>query len=486
MLRRVFFAAIFALISASCVEAADRALLVGVEHYRDARVPMAPGCARDAVSLAGFIQRRFGFSASSVKVLTDEQASRAAIEKEFKNWLIRDTAPGDRVFFLFAGRGTQLVDEGGDEDDGFDEAIVPYDVDPGTGANVISDDIFDGWIAQLSGRRAVLMFDSCFSGTISRGVPSLKEFPKGGGVRYLPRPDQLRALSGLMRGGHSGDASYVLRGSVTRGMEHVSSFIKPREGVNLSGIVIISAAQSDQLAYPVRINGNFRGALSYLFEEVQSQAPPTLRNLKELISENMRRMRQAGVLDGNQMPQFEVISSVSLENHPLFGSWEVSPAVALFNPLSRIRVSLRTAGGKWVYTSEDKISYEVSTDAEGYLYLLVFSQQNAATCIFPSSYDLDNHVLPGTHTLPRSSAYNFPITEPFGRDVTVAVLAKERLNLCEKVEYSWSEIFDRLGLQNLRQRVTEQATRGVGVRPAKGLPLASDWQASSVITETRR
>jgi hypothetical protein len=485
MYRRALLAATFVLILAPFVSAADHALLVGVEHYRNPRIPVAPGCAGDATSLAGFIEHRFGFPASSIKILTDEQATRARIEREFNDWLIRDSAPGDRVFFLFAGRGTQLPDQNGDEEDGIDEAIVPYDVDPETGENTIRDDLFDSWVSRLSGRRAVLMFDSCFSGTMSRGTPALKEFPQGGGARYLPSAEQFKAFFGLMRGGAVDGANYVLQGNVNRGMEHVSSFVNPSATVRLSGVVVISAARSNQLAYPVKVGGVFRGALSYLFEETQSGSLPSLRTLRDLILARIERMQRDGTIGGSQTPQFEIISSVPLDDYPLFGLWEMSPAVALTNPLSAIRVNVRTAGGQAVYRSTESISYEVSTDTPGYLYLLVFSQQNVATCIFPNESDLNNRVPAGVHTLPRNGSYSFPIKEPYGRDVAVALLSKERLNLCEKVGYSWSEVFDRLNLQHLRQRVAEQATRGVGVSKTGVWPSASDWQAATVITETR-
>jgi hypothetical protein len=60
--------------------------------------------------------------------------------------------------------------------------------------SVIRDELFDEMIGKLSGRRAVLIFDSCHSGTISRGVPKLNDFARGGGVRYLPIPEQFAEL----------------------------------------------------------------------------------------------------------------------------------------------------------------------------------------------------------------------------------------------------------------------------------------------------
>jgi hypothetical protein len=186
--------------SVTFVQAGDRALVVGVEKYADSRVPETPGCVLDATQTAAFLQTKYGFAAAAIKVLTNEQATSANIEKEFRHWLIEGTQPGDRVFFLYAGHGSQLPDDNGDEADGLDETIAQYDVNPETGTGEIRDDVFDEMIALLSGRRAVLVFDSCHSGTISRDIPKLHALPRGGGARYLPRPDQFKALAASKRG----------------------------------------------------------------------------------------------------------------------------------------------------------------------------------------------------------------------------------------------------------------------------------------------
>lgn len=44
------------------------------------------------------------------------------------SWLVRDAVPGDSLLFFFSGHGTQQPNFGDQEKDGFDEAIVPVDV----------------------------------------------------------------------------------------------------------------------------------------------------------------------------------------------------------------------------------------------------------------------------------------------------------------------------------------------------------------------
>jgi hypothetical protein len=442
----------------------------------------------DAVRTGEFLTSRYGFPAASVKVLTNEQATAANIEREFRQWLVEGTQPGDRVFFLYAGHGSQLPDDNGDEADGLDETIAPYDVNPETGAGEIRDDLFDELIAQLSGRRAVLVFDSCHSGTISRDLPKLRAFPRGGGARYLPRPDQFKELSKPAPGTRETGAAVaysVAPAPQSRDLKRVGGFLDSSKVKTLSGVVIISAAAATQRAYPVEVGSGLRGALSYVFAETQQGDAPTLRELKRRIAGRINALHADGKLDGDQQPQFDVISTVALEDQPLFATAESAPAIALTNPLSQMRVGLATGEGKTVYRDGEKVTYSVTTDTGGYLYLLVFSRDNVATCIFPNDNDRDNRIAPGSLVIPRASTYNFPVGAPYGRDVFVALVTKERINLGDKVEYTWDEVFQRLNLRGLQEAIGNAASaRAVRVGRSAGLDPQS-WQGATVVVESK-
>ncbi len=509
-------AAIF-VISTTAAPAADRALLVGLDSYRDARVPDTPGGAEDARALAATLRQRFGFSASAIQLLTEEQATAERIVAEFQSWLVDGTGPGDRVFFHYAGHGSQLKDDNGDEEDGWDETLAPYDVDPKTGAGQIRDDTLDGLIAQLSGRRAVLLFDSCHSGTLTRGLPELIEFPRGGGARYLPRPDQLRELghqAGLRT--RSGDGGYALTGAETG--ENVID--DPRKIGRLTGIVAISAAAPGQLAYPVETEGGYRGALSFLFEEIVSDselsrgllkkigkklksvatgalsnatggllgpAPLTVADLEKAIGAAMQGLQQSGQLQGQQAPRFEVISEYPIAQQPLFGDDLQAPAVALSNPGSQLEIGIRAAGGRTVFRDGENLSFEISTNRDGYLYLLVFSQRSTASCVYPNPDDTANQIRAGTLVLPSTPRYAFPVEEPFGRDVVVALVSETRLPLCEKIYYSWDEIYRRVDLRAVHGALRTRSMRGIGVKStatANGADARAGWQAASLVLET--
>src|SRR5262245_46987353 len=472
---------LISLAGASTGYASDRALIVGVEKYRDPRVPDTPGCEADPRAMEQFIQSVYKFT--EVKVLINEEATASNIERWLRSWLIGGTQPVDRVFFFYAAHGSQIADDNGDETDGKDETLAPYDVSPRSGANIIRDDLFDEMIGKLSGRRAALIFDSCHSGTISRGVPKLKNFARGGGVRYLPTPEQFAELEATPSR-DVGGAGYVVQGSTGRDLVVEDEFIEPQRFSAISGAVIISAAGDRQLVYPFLVNGRYRGALSYVLIESLERNQPRLRDLAENTRRQIRQLQITGRLEGNQQPVFTITNNALLDDKPLFATWEETPIIALSNRLSPIKIQLRDRENKSAYRIGEKITYDVTTDAPGYLYLIVFSRQNVAACIFPSSQDTDNLVAPGAIRIPRSDAYEFPIREPAGRDVVVALLSRQKLDLGEKVEYTWSEVFERLNLKLLQDEVSKYAQRGFNVKKTEAGLGAGDWQATFLILET--
>jgi Caspase domain len=121
---------------------------------------------------------------SNVKTLCSEQATQAAIRENFKKQLIdnaknyfvannltaNDRDKGANVVFYYSGHGSKLEDVNGDESDGVDETIVAQDSDR-NGIKDIPDDDFDTFYKELSRytTNITLMFDSCHSGTVTRG-----------------------------------------------------------------------------------------------------------------------------------------------------------------------------------------------------------------------------------------------------------------------------------------------------------------------------
>ena len=144
-----------------------RALCVGINRYPNPAHQLA-GCVADARMWADTLTR-LGFTAS---LLVDEQATRAAIDREL-NALIGSSRTGDVIVFQYAGHGTHVPDLNGDEEDGQDEALCP--VDFAAGALYIDDDIAQAFARLPDGVNLTCFTDCCHSGSNSRfavGVPT--------------------------------------------------------------------------------------------------------------------------------------------------------------------------------------------------------------------------------------------------------------------------------------------------------------------------
>ena len=103
------------------------ALLVGINNYKSEKIPKLRGAVNDVNGMKRLLVERFGFPPTSIMVLTDEQATREGILHSFREHLIACAEPGTVAVFYFSGHGSRMIDIDGDELDGWDETIVPYD-----------------------------------------------------------------------------------------------------------------------------------------------------------------------------------------------------------------------------------------------------------------------------------------------------------------------------------------------------------------------
>jgi hypothetical protein len=163
-----------------------RALLIGIDKYP--LVGQLAGCVNDVELMQSILQDGFGFAPENVALLRNEQASRDRILSEF-DALVARTDKDDIVIIHYAGHGSQMTDREGDEPDGMDETIVPFDSGRGQDPNRdITDDEIHLRLVKLGEKTpfTTLIFDSCHSGTITRDAFGMKS-------RSIP-PDTRRDL----------------------------------------------------------------------------------------------------------------------------------------------------------------------------------------------------------------------------------------------------------------------------------------------------
>lgn len=149
-----------------------RALLIGINDYTSPKVPDLRGAVNDVEMMKRVLITRLGFPEENIKLLTDKQATRSAVLDAIDE-LVSTAKKDDVVYFHYSGHGSRARDANGDENDGFDETILPQDARM-PGIPDILDDEFEAMFARLKSEHALLVFDSCHSGTITRSVSAVR------------------------------------------------------------------------------------------------------------------------------------------------------------------------------------------------------------------------------------------------------------------------------------------------------------------------
>ena len=108
-------------------------------------------------------------------MLVNEQASADAIVGAINRHLIAKTEPGDLAVFAFSGHGTFVEDFDGDEDDGVDEALCPWDHDWKKMESWLTDDVIGNMMDRMGYANVLVIADACHAGTMTRGAEDAPE-----------------------------------------------------------------------------------------------------------------------------------------------------------------------------------------------------------------------------------------------------------------------------------------------------------------------
>jgi metacaspase-1 len=97
-----------------------------------------------------YIQDYYGFQDADIAVLVDDgdhtHPTKSNILAAFHN-VVRQSRAGDAIFLHYSGHGTKVRDTNGDEDDGYDEAMLPVDF-KGAGM-ILDDDLYEIFVKGL-------------------------------------------------------------------------------------------------------------------------------------------------------------------------------------------------------------------------------------------------------------------------------------------------------------------------------------------------
>lgn len=149
------------------------ALVIGLGEYQDKAWSKIHGD-RD-VPIVKKMLASCGYK--DIKTLVNREATKAGIINAFES-LSNKCERGDMVYIHFSGHGQQITDLNGDEDDGWDEAWIPYDAmyaysNSYKGEQHLIDDEIAMWMSKIKSKigttgNLLLVVDACHSGDSSR------------------------------------------------------------------------------------------------------------------------------------------------------------------------------------------------------------------------------------------------------------------------------------------------------------------------------
>ncbi len=153
-----------------------KALLVGVGEYAFPPYSERPLQASFGLDLMAATLAEAGFGMDDMRFLRDRHASFRDIEQAVQRFVEELDCGSQAVLYLY-GHGVLVADDNGDEEDGYDEAFVPYDGQwrsRDRHSGLIRDDMLGDWVEAM--RRKVgpegfvlVLLDACHSGSSLRG-----------------------------------------------------------------------------------------------------------------------------------------------------------------------------------------------------------------------------------------------------------------------------------------------------------------------------
>ena len=279
------FLILLALAAPLAARAADagvrRALLIGINRY--SAVPGLQGSVNDVESMREILISRYGFEPRNITMLTDEAATRAAMMAALEK-LVDDTGPADTVYLHYSGHGSQVEDLSGDEVDHLDETLVPQDGRSGTVRDIVDDELA-AILARLKAKSAIIVLDSCHSGTATRALDiRARSVPQDSRIDLYKEATRTRAIVPTMS----------------------------------SRFVVLSATAKSEEALDGPIEGRYQGFFTHALARSLSNAPPgaTLNEVFAGVGRELARL-QAQVGRAS-MPEPQLEAPPALLNAPLF------------------------------------------------------------------------------------------------------------------------------------------------------------------------
>lgn len=427
------------------VQAADRALLIGVGKHIHQPSADLPGIDID-IDMAKGIASMMGFS--DVSELRDHSATldnvRGALRK-----MAQSVGSNDRVLVYFSGHGTQVKDNNGDENDGRDEALVMSDVRSNGG--MLIDDEFDALLSSIPAKEVIVLVDACHSGTSTKAFqlqtasvnPNSSRSLGPGVTQSVGKSIQVDALPDV-----SSARGYGVAGKAEGGG---------------SNSVSIAAAADHEVAQATGKGSLFTLGLYEAMQNAKADQAQglTLRKMHAVAE----RYIKTHAADARRVHTPQLTGNLALADRPvrLASTAEGGgPVWREFEGLVADAAPLQLSLNSTVHRDGEKLQISVDIPSDGYLNVVSIGPDDVPVILFPNGFNKDNRVTRGRLALP-TQQMNFDLVaqKPYGKAMVVAVLTQKRINLYESAD---GERDSKGLLKDVLPRVSAAGTRAYAVQ----------------------
>ncbi len=233
------------LLSSAAHAQRKRAFLVGISHYDTALTGYQWNNINgvEDITLLSPVLKKQGFVTTT---LLDDQATFDNLITQITRFTNK-TKKGDIVYLHFSTHGQPVEDQDGDEEDGWDESIVPIDAykiyrkGVYEGGKHLTDDKLNKYIKKLREKIGptgflYVVIDACHAGTSSR------------------------ANDETIRGTHVG---FTYSNKVFKPSTNKKSHYRIEASAKQSDVLFIEACRPDQVNTEIKVDGKRYGPLSY-------------------------------------------------------------------------------------------------------------------------------------------------------------------------------------------------------------------------------
>lgn len=247
------------------------AVVIGISDY--AQVKDLQYGRDDAIAMCRWLLDS-GVAEDHIRLLLDSEVPVAELPgvaphvaslvnvREALGWLRRVAGEDDLVLVTFSGHGFQGDDDNGDEKDGVDEFFVLVDTSAAAVEDTaLRDDEFGRFLDRLESNHVLVLFDGCYSGGLSRSLPSSKR-PIG------DRPDLF--------------SDFALEGRLvlSAAAEAQEAFESPELGHGVFTYFVIEGLRG-----AADLNGDLRVTAWELYEYVARAVPERVRRERGAVQE---------------------------------------------------------------------------------------------------------------------------------------------------------------------------------------------------------